>query len=62
MLEDGTRYAWGVCLLAHLYHNLHDVAYREGSSLSTGVTLLHVWAWEHIYITCLVHMRFQGAG
>ena len=62
ILEDGTRYAWGVCVLAHLYHDLHDVVYRDGASLSAGVTLLHVWAWEHMSITCPVHMRFRGVG
>ena len=61
MLEDGTCYAWGVCLLAHLYHDLHDVAYQEGASLLATVTLLHVWTWEHIAITHPNHMRFCGA-
>ena len=58
ILEEGTHYAWGVCVLAHLYHDLHDAVYREGASLSAGVTLLHVWAWEHMSITWTIHMRF----
>ena len=51
MMEDGTHYAWGVCLLAHLYHDLHDVAYQDGASLLARVKLLHIWAWKNISIT-----------
>ena len=36
--------------------------YGEGASLLAGVTLLHIWAWEHISITCPIHMRFRGVG
>lgn len=39
-----TRYAWGVCVLAHLYHELHQVVYDEAVSLAVGGTLLQIWA------------------
>lgn len=51
MFEHGTRYAWGPCLLAHLYIDMHEVSYWGGSSIFAGVTLLHVWSWEHIPVT-----------
>ncbi|XP_059066361.1 protein MAIN-LIKE 1-like [Cryptomeria japonica] len=51
MLHDGQQYAWGVTMLAQLYHDMHLVVYREYASLSAGVTLLHIWVWEHIAVT-----------
>lgn len=27
MIVHGTRYAWGMCMLPHLYHDLHQVVY-----------------------------------
>lgn len=38
-------------MLAHLYHDLHQVVYRGSSSLSCGVTVLQIWAWEHLAVT-----------
>lgn len=42
MVTDGTRYAWGPCVLSHLYRELHEVVYQETSSLGVGITLLHI--------------------
>lgn len=50
MVTRGCRFAWGSAMLAHLYRDLHQVVYLVYSSLSIGVTLLQVWAWEHIPI------------
>lgn len=38
-------------MLAHLYHDLHQVVYLGAASLSVEVTLLQIWAWEHITVT-----------
>lgn len=35
MMEHRTHYAWGVCMLGHLYHDLHQAMYDGGTSLST---------------------------
>lgn len=51
MITKGTWYAWGSCMLAHLYRELHQVVYQRATSLSVGITLLQVWAWEHIAVT-----------
>ncbi|XP_057820172.2 protein MAIN-LIKE 1-like [Cryptomeria japonica] len=51
MIHDGVQYAWGSVMLSQLYHNMHLVTYREYVGLSVGVTLLHIWAWEHIAVT-----------
>lgn len=48
MVTQGHRFAWGSCMLAHLYRDLHQVVYLGYTSLSVEVTLLQVWAWEHI--------------
>lgn len=40
MMQHRNCYAWGVCMLAHLYHDLHQVVYDGGASLSSGCTLL----------------------
>lgn len=50
MMVHRMRYAWGMCMLVQLYHDLHWIVYLGGSSLSAGATLLQVWAWEHIAI------------
>lgn len=42
MLARERIYAWGPCLLAMLYFKLHDIAYKDGYSMSYGVTLLMV--------------------
>lgn len=42
MRQDKTVYAWGPCLLGTLYHQLYDVAYRRGESISCGTTLMMI--------------------
>lgn len=60
MLHDGQQYAWGLAMLAQLYHDMHLVVYRDYASLSTGVTLLHIWVWEHIAVTRPLGFRIVG--
>jgi hypothetical protein len=50
MVRRSRIYAWGSCLLAHLYRELHLFVYRGSSSLAADVTLLQIWAWEHIAV------------
>lgn len=50
MVTQGRRFAWGSCMLAHFYKYLHQVVYLGYNSLLAEVTLLQVWAWEHIPI------------
>lgn len=38
-------------MLSEFYHDMHLVVYRDYANLSAGVTLLHIWAWEHIAVT-----------
>lgn len=40
MVMQGTRYAWGTCMLAHLYDELHHIVYGGGRSLAVGCSLL----------------------
>lgn len=35
MMQHQTRYAWGVCMLTYLYHDLHQVVFDESASMST---------------------------
>jgi hypothetical protein len=51
MIERPRRYGWGQCMLAHMYHEMHEVVYREAKSMAAGVYVLQVWAWEHLPIT-----------
>lgn len=43
-------FAWGPVLLASLYRDLHEYMYMDDRALEAGVTLPHVWAWEHIVV------------
>lgn len=47
-------------MLVHLYRDLHDVVYHEISSLGVGITLLHIWAWEHLLISRPMCLRFRA--
>lgn len=51
MVRQGHGFAWGSCMLAHLYRELHQVVYLGYTSLSTRVTLLQVWAWDYIPVS-----------
>lgn len=71
MVTQGRRFAWGSAMLAHLYRDLHQVVYLGYSNLSARVTLLQVWAWEHILtarpladrdrpVGCAYAYKYQG--
>lgn len=54
MVRDrAIRFAWGSMLLASLYKDLHEYVYMDGRALGPSVTLLHIWAWEHIVVLWL---------
>lgn len=61
MLSHGTRFAWGPCMLAHLYHDLHQFVYLGGCEISAGVTLLQIWAYKHITMIRLICYMGRGA-
>lgn len=50
MVMQGTQYAWGSCMLVHLYDELHHIVYGRGQSFAIGCSLLQIWAWEHFAI------------
>lgn len=50
MVMQGTQYAWGTCILAHLYDELHHIVYGRGQSFAVGCSLLQIWAWEHFAV------------
>lgn len=35
MMQHKTLYAWGVCMLSQLYHDLHQVVYDGATTLPT---------------------------
>lgn len=37
-------------MLASLYHDMHDFVYYDSRAIGIGVTLLHIWAWDHIIV------------
>lgn len=49
-------------MLAHLYYELHQFVYHGSVGLGCGVTLLQVWAYEHLPVTRLIHFRGRGHG
>lgn len=51
MLETLERYGWGQCMLAHIYHEMHEIVYHERKSMAVGVYVLRIWAWEHLLVT-----------
>ena len=48
MLDELIHYGWGQCMLAHMYHEMHEIAYRGAKSMAAGVFVLQVWAWEYL--------------
>ena len=37
-------------MLAHMFHEMHEIMYRERRSMATRVYILHIWAWEHLLV------------
>lgn len=50
LIQHPQRLGWVSCILAHMYHEMHEIIYREGNSMAAGVLILQVWAWEHLPI------------
>lgn len=50
LMETPQRLGWGSFLLAHMYHEMHEIVYRDGWSMVASVYILQVWAWEHLPI------------
>lgn len=44
LLTHSERLGWGSCLLAHMYHEMHEIAYRGAKSMAKGVLVLQIWA------------------
>ena len=42
--------AWGLAILAEMYHELHEVVDHEGNSWACGAVVAQIWAWEHIAV------------
>lgn len=40
----------GPAILADMYHELHEIMYRDGWTWTCGVVLAQTWAWEHIVV------------
>lgn len=60
MIDEGTQFAWyDLCLLAHLYLDLNDLVYMGECNLSIRMTLLHIWAYDHVVLLRQVCMRFR---
>lgn len=62
ILIERRRFAWGPCILAHLYHELNQFVYLIGYRLRCMVTLLQMWAFENIVVTRPIHFRFRDIG
>ena len=48
ILDEPIHYGWGQCMLAHMYHEMHEIAYRGAKSMAAGVIVLQVWAREYL--------------
>ncbi|XP_039828443.1 uncharacterized protein LOC120690004 isoform X3 [Panicum virgatum] len=44
--------AWGAAVLAHLYRELGKASMKGKANCCAFLTLLQIWAWEHIQIGC----------
>lgn len=49
-------------MLTHLYYELHQFVYHGSVGLGCRVTLLQVWAYEHLPVTRPIHFRGWGHG
>lgn len=49
-------------MLAHLYHDLYHLVYQGLVALLVGVTLLQIWAWEHLDFTCPLSHKARPMG
>ena len=37
-------------MLAHMYHEMHEIVYHEKKSIVVKVYVLQIWAWEHLLV------------
>lgn len=50
MMVTPSELAWGQCLLAHMFFEMHEVVYHDSKSFAAGALVLQIWAWEHILV------------
>ena len=48
MLDEPIHYDWSQCMLAHMYHEMHEITYQGAKSMAAEVFVLQVWAWEYL--------------
>ena len=60
IVDAGVPVTWGSLMLAKLYRDLHQIVYQGGSRQGRSIgflTLLQVWAWEHIVVLRMLGRR-----
>ena len=55
LLDELIHYGWGQCMLAHMYHEMHEITYKEAKSMEVGVYVTQVWAWKYLSILQLIY-------
>ena len=38
-------------MLAHMFHEMHEILCHEWESMATSIYVLQIWAWEHLLVT-----------
>ncbi|KAL6636866.1 hypothetical protein ACP70R_024438 [Stipagrostis hirtigluma subsp. patula] len=52
--------AWGAAVLAHLYRELGKASMKGKANCCAFITLLQIWAWDHIQIGCPERLENKG--
>ena len=50
MVDAPEIFGWGQCMLAHMFHEMHEVVFHERKTMVARVYVLQIWAWEHLLV------------
>ena len=50
LIVSPRKMAWGLAILVDMYHDLHEIVYREGHTWACGIILAQICAWQHIVV------------
>ena len=55
MIEVPKIFGSDYCMLAHLFHEMHEIFFHEKKTMATDIYVLQIWAWEHLLVCRLIH-------
>ena len=42
-------------MLAHLFHEMHEIVFHEKKTMATSIYVLQIWAWDYLPVCRPLH-------